>query len=67
MNSSERIVLVFPRTSRHKQARREGVRVDALTVGDLKLLWEAEQTINRLSGVRLHILTESVEQEGSDD
>jgi hypothetical protein len=66
--NEERIVLVLPRTGQQKEVRRVGIRMGNLTLAEIKLLWEAEQNINRLTGIRVHIMMEPVaEESGSHD
>jgi hypothetical protein len=53
-----RVTLTLAASPGKKPVTRVGAPAGHLTMDQLKRLWEAEQAINELSGIRIHINVE---------
>lgn len=58
----ERFVIRLAGNPGNREAMRIGAATSTTTLDDMRALIEAEQTINRLTGVRIHICTEAFDE-----
>lgn len=60
----ERFTIVLARTPSQREVKRVGATTDLTTLEDVRKLFEAEQLINRVTGIRIHISSEEVADDG---